>query len=150
MADMQAMLTGSRQLDVIPEVAFDAWLDAESAAQWLFATPGGVMERVRIEPRVGGGFEIVERRGEHLVEHVGTYVMIDRPRRIVFDFAADREAAPTRVTVTFEACSDGCTVTLSHLLDPQWIAHRERIDAGWTGILAALERALIGNGNKGM
>ncbi len=138
------VLSVSRRFEAAPEVVFDAWLDAESIAQWLFATPGGVMERVRIEPRVGGAFEVFERRGEQLATHYGTYVEVDRPRRLAFDFATDREAAPTRVTVTFEGRDGGCLVTLTHELDAAWAEYRERVKAGWAGILEGLERSLAG------
>lgn len=142
------MLTVSRQLGAAPETVFGAWLDAESAALWLFATPGGVMERVRIEPRVGGGFEVFERRGEQLATHFGTYVEIDRPRRLAFDFATERDGAATRVTVTFEARDGGCLVTLTHALDPQWAEYKERVEAGWAGILLGLEHALKGRSRE--
>lgn len=148
-ASAPSILAVSRPLNVSPGAVFESWLDAESVAQWLFATPGGVMERVRIEPRVGGTFEVFERRGAQLATHFGTYVEIDRPRRLAFDFATDRETSPTRVMITFEERDGGCLVTLTHAFDPRWAAHSERIEAGWAGILAGLERALMGN-RKGM
>lgn len=112
----------SREIDAPPAAVFDTWLDAESVCQWLFATPGGAMEKVEIHPRVGGGFEIFERRGDMLATHFGTYIEIDRPRRLVFDFSTDRAATPSRVSICFEARESGCSVTLSHELDPQWAA----------------------------
>lgn len=138
------LLSVSRSFDAAPEVVFDAWLDAESVAQWLFVTPGGVMERVHIEPRVGGVFEVFERRGEQLATHFGTFVEIDLPRRLAFDFATDRETAATRVTVVFEARGGGCLVTLTHELDAAWAEYQERVKAGWAGILDGLERSLAG------
>ncbi len=60
------ILTVERHIDAPPERVFDAWLDAGAVGQWLFATPGGVMEKVEIDPRVGGKFLIVERRGDAL------------------------------------------------------------------------------------
>lgn len=136
------MLNLWRQFAAPRGPVFDAWLDAESVAQWLFVTPGGVMERVRITPRVGGGFEICERRGEQLAAHYGTYVEIDRPRRLAFDFTTDRAEAPSRVDVDFEARDGGCLVSLTHALDPRWAAFEERVRAGWAGILEGLARAL--------
>lgn len=130
-----------------PEAVFDAWLDAESAAQFLFATPGGVMEKVEINPRIGGGFEIVERRGAQMAAHYGTYVEIDRPGRLVFDFRTDPEGAPTRVTIACEAQAESCVVTIAHELAPEWSAYAERTRAGWLGIMQGLARVLIGREN---
>jgi uncharacterized protein YndB with AHSA1/START domain len=134
----------SVSIDAPVEAIFDAWLDAESAAQWLFATPSGVMEKVEIAPRVGGGFDIVERRGDVLASHFGTYVEIDRPFCLVFDFSTGVEERPTRVTMTIESQTGGSVVTLRHTLDPKWAAYEEQTRAGWLGILNGLARSLAG------
>ncbi len=135
-------LVVSRQFDAAPEAVFDAWFDAESIAQWLFATPGGVMEHIAITPRVGGGFEVFERRGDQVAMHFGTFVDLDRPRRLAFDFRTERDGQATRVSVDFEAREGGCFVTLTHEMDAKWAAYGERTRAGWTGILEGLARAL--------
>lgn len=134
----------TRQFDVLCETVFDAWLDAESVALWLFATPGGVMERVKVNPRVGGGFEVFERRGAMVAEHYGTYVEIERPRRLAFDFRSGKDTPSTRVTLTFEPRDGGCFVKLTHELDAAWAEYRERVKAGWSGILEGLAQALQG------
>lgn len=140
---MNAPLVVTRGFAAAPERVFDAWLDAESIAQWLFSTPGGVMERVAVTPRIGGGFEVFERRGNALAEHYGTFVALERPRLLAFDFRASAEGAATPVTVAFEADAGGCLVTLTHELDAAWAAaHSERVRAGWAGILDGLGRAL--------
>lgn len=138
------ILTVSRQFDASPEVVFDAWLDAESIAQWLFATPGGVMEHVKVTPRVGGGFEVFERRGASVAEHYGLFVAIDRPRLLAFDFRSGADTPATRVTIDFEARDGGCYVTLTHVLDAQWAEYAERVKAGWSGVLEGLDGALQG------
>lgn len=128
-----------------PERVFDAFLDPARVGRWLFRTPDGRMEHARLEPRVGGGFEVFERRGEDLARHWGEFVEIDRPRRIVFDFWV--EEAPTektRVTVTFTPVADGCDVVLTHDLAPAWAAYAERTTAGWTMILDNLHAVTEG------
>jgi uncharacterized protein YndB with AHSA1/START domain len=130
----------SRRIAAPPERVFDAWLDPASVGRWLFATPDGVMARVEIEPRVGGRFEIDERRGDQLAEHFGEYLEIDRPRRLVFSFAAMRDAGFTRVTVTIVPDGDGSRITLLHEMDPRWADYEERTRDGWTKILAGLAR----------
>lgn len=143
------ILTVTRQFDAAPEAVFDAWLDAESVCQWLFATPGGVMEKVEITPRVGGGFEIFERRGKMLATHYGTFVELDRPRRLAFDFSTDRDEAPTRVSVDFQARDGGCLVTLTHEMDAKWASYGDSVRAGWGGALEDLARSLQGETRAG-
>lgn len=104
------VITVERRFAAPPETVFDAWLDAAGVGQWLFATPDGVMERVEIDPRVGGRFVVAERRGGVLAEHFGQYLEIDRPRRLVFTFgyaAGDvRDDEETRVTIEIAPDAD--------------------------------------------
>ena len=136
------MLTVERHIDAPPEQVFDAWLDGDAVGKWLFATPDGVMERVELDPRVGGKFRVEERRGEGLAKHWGEYVEIDRPRRLVFDFRTSEDEAPTRVTVSIAAEGGGSRITLSHALAPEWADYEDRTRQGWTMILDGLARTL--------
>jgi uncharacterized protein YndB with AHSA1/START domain len=136
--------TVTRYMPVTPEPIFDAWLDASSIGKWLFATPAGVMQRVELDAREGGEFFIAEQRGSMLAEHHGTFVSLDRPRQIVFDFTTDRTQAPTRVTISIDTIAFGSIVTISHALDPQWAAYTDKARAGWSMILEGLEDTLRG------
>jgi uncharacterized protein YndB with AHSA1/START domain len=130
----------SRHFAASPEAVFDAWLEPDSVRRWLFATPDGVMEKVEIDPRVGGGFTIVERRGADLAEHFGEYAEIDRPRRLAFDFWTSFSDERTRVTVTIAPEGDGSLLTLSHQgVWPDW---EEKTRQGWTTILDGLAQTL--------
>ena len=129
-----------RHVDAPPERVFDAWFDRENLGRWLFATPDGVMERCEVDARVGGRFQLDERRGDELAEHRGTYVEIDRPRRLVFDFDTSLEETPTRVTVTIDPDGDGSRVTLRH--EGVWAGWEDKTRQGWTMILDGLARTL--------
>jgi uncharacterized protein YndB with AHSA1/START domain len=135
----------ARRFSHPPERVFDAWLDPASLGRWLFATEGGEMLRVEADPRVGGEFIIVEKRGVALAEHFGRYVEIDRPRRLAFTFSTDRESNPTLVTVDIVPTADGCELTLTHEMDPQWAAYADRAREGWTMILEGLATTLAGS-----
>lgn len=132
------VLTVERRIAAAPEMVFDAWLDPDAVGSWLFATPDGVMETVEIDPRVGGKFLIVERRGEALAEHFGEYLEIDRPRRLVFTFAAVRDEGHTRVTVEIRPDGEGSQLTLTHEMDPRWADYEAQTRQGWTMILDGL------------
>ena len=135
-----ATVTVERRIAAPPERVFDAWLDPDGVATWLFATPDGTMERVEIDPRVGGRFAIVERRGADLAEHFGEYVEIDRPRRFAFDFWTSFSEERTRVTVTIAPDGDGSLLTLTH--DGVRADYEDRTRQGWTMILDGLARTL--------
>lgn len=120
-----------------PERVFDAFLDPERAGRFLFATPTGQMVKVEIDPRVGGRFCFVERRGGEDSEHTGEYLELERPRRLVFSFAvANYSADADRVVIDIEPARDGgCKLTLRHELAPEWAAVRPRAQRGWASIL---------------
>jgi uncharacterized protein YndB with AHSA1/START domain len=132
----------SRRFAAPPEQVFDAWLDPAALGKWLFATPGGVMQLVEVDPRIGGRFRVDEQRGDVLATHFGEYLELDRPRRLVFAFATDRAQKPTVVTVEIAPAGDGCVLTLTHEMDPQWADYAERARNGWTQILEGLARTL--------
>ena len=110
------------------------------ARKFLFATPTGKMVRVEIDARVGGSFNITRRDGDD-VEHVGTYLEIDRPRRLVFTFGVPKFSAQmTRVSIDLKPLPTGCELTLTHEgVLPEWL---EQSREGWGKILDGLSAHL--------
>jgi uncharacterized protein YndB with AHSA1/START domain len=135
-----ATVTVERRVAAPPETVFDAWLDPEGVGIWLFHVPDGTMERVEVDPRVGGGFTVVERRGADLAEHFGEYVELDRPRRLAFDFWTSFSDERTRITVAIAPDGEGSLLTLTH--EGVWPDWEDRTRHGWTMILDGLVRAL--------
>jgi uncharacterized protein YndB with AHSA1/START domain len=130
-----------RRFSAPPERVFDAWLDASTLGNWLFATPTGEMVRVEVDPRPGGAFEIVERRDGQDVAHIGTYVELDRPRRLVFTLAVPRYSDDSaRVAVDIAPSGDNSELTLSTHAESDDVARRA--EAGWGGVLEGLARQL--------
>lgn len=128
-----------RHLPFAAERVFDAWLDPAFAAKWLFATPDGEMIRAEADPRVGGRFTFTERRGGEEVEHTGVYLEITRPSRLVFTFGLPKYSPDvSRVTVEIESRGNGCLLTLTQAIEPQWAAFRHRSQFGWITILEGL------------
>jgi uncharacterized protein YndB with AHSA1/START domain len=139
-----AELSVTHRYAASPERVFDAWLDPKIAPRFLFATPKGEMIVCEIDARVGGRFDLTERRpdmGE--VKHVGEYVEIDRPRRLAFTFAVPQfDPTFTRVEIDIRKVGEGCELTLTHTgVGEDWLAGT--ID-GWTKILGSLEGAFEG------
>jgi len=137
-----AQVRVTHRYDAPPETVFDAWLDPKVAGRFLFATPTGQMIKAEIDPRVGGRFNFTDRRPDMGdVEHVGSYLEIDRPRRLVFEFAVPAyEATKTTVTIEIVASGSGSELTLTH--DGVFEQYVTQTQHGWGMILESLGKAL--------
>jgi uncharacterized protein YndB with AHSA1/START domain len=136
-AETPAVVQVKRRFRASPERVFDAWLDPKLACRFLFTTPTGQMVRTEIDARVGGKFVLVDRRDGEDIEHIGEYLEIDRPRRLVFTFAVPKfSAEKTIVNIDIVPVGTGCELTLTHeKVLPEWAS---RTQEGWTKILGTL------------
>jgi uncharacterized protein YndB with AHSA1/START domain len=101
------------------------------------------MVRAEADARIGGVFNFTERRGDADAEHIGEYLEIDRPRRLVFTFNTERgstDVGPGDDRHT--ALLGGCESTLTHEMNAKWAEYRDRTQAGWTTILEGLGKVL--------
>ncbi|HKI12167.1 MAG TPA: SRPBCC domain-containing protein [Candidatus Acidoferrum sp.] len=137
----KAIVQVTRKFSASADRVFDAWLDPSTVSKWLFATPTGKMSKVKIDARVGGSYLIVESREGTDVEHVGEYLEIDRPRRLVFTLKVPKYSQEsTKVTVEIRALDSGCELTLTHEgVLPDYIASTT---SGWNMILNQLSATL--------
>lgn len=118
-----------------PARVFDAWLDPDTAARWLFASALRPAARVSIDARAGGSFCFVERRGGADIEHAGEYLEISRPRRLVFTLS-ERANAHTRVSVEIVPVKSGAELTVVHESLPREQA--DHTEGRWSGMLYGL------------
>ena len=148
---MSSIVRVTQAFAVPAEQVYDAWLDPAIASQFLFATPKGEMLRCEIEPVVGKGFSITERRpldddaATIDIEHAGRYLQLERPRRIAFGFSVPSFTdTETMVVVDITAESRGCSLTLRHDLGSGADAEEgmDRTREGWARILAKLAETL--------
>ncbi|WP_414476219.1 SRPBCC family protein [Microvirga sp. M2] len=138
-----------RRFDASPERVFDAWLDPEIARRWLFSTLGGEMVRAEVDPRVGGRFIFTDRRDGEEIEHVGEYLEINRPSRLVFTFAVPKYSDEyDRVTIEIRRLDKGCELTLTNEMSPEIYGEwGERTRGGWMTLLDALA-SILGPGEE--
>lgn len=117
-----------------PEAAFDAWLNPHHAARFLAADTTSVSE-FENDPREGGAFRLVMQAGGERIGHEGRYVVIDRPRRLIFTWvSAGTDHRLSLVTVAFTPADGGVRVDVEHEGIPD--AERAgRHTRGWTSIL---------------
>ncbi|HXD43309.1 MAG TPA: SRPBCC domain-containing protein [Ramlibacter sp.] len=132
---------------------FDAWLTPTLAARFLFATRTGNILHCEIDPQIGGGFLVTDRRpvtdGDESVfeaRHRGVYIEIDRPGRLVFDLGMEPSTEPpTRVTIDFVQMGPNlCDLVLQHDLgdSDNARANYDRTRQIWTNMLAQLDKVL--------
>jgi two-component system cell cycle response regulator DivK len=131
-----------------PDRVFEAWLDGETAGRWLFATPEGEMVRVEIDGRVGGRYEIVERRDGEDVLHTGIYEEMERPARLVFTLSVPKfSEGESRVAIDLTPAGEGCDLVLDAGEAPAPDA--AKFAQGWTKVLDALAAHLGESGDMG-
>jgi uncharacterized protein YndB with AHSA1/START domain len=140
---VQAVIT--KRFTASAERVFDAWLDPDWLGRWMFG-PNVRDERIvrlGLEPRVGGKFSFIVDRAGTEVDHVGEYLAIDRPHRLVFTWGT-RDSLPdtSRVTVAITPLAGGCELTLTHEMGPAWAAFVDRAAGAWRKMLDALAGAL--------
>jgi uncharacterized protein YndB with AHSA1/START domain len=144
----EVQLTVRREISATAEELFDAFLDAESLAE--FMRPGrDKRSRVTNDPRVGGAFEIMmfSPSGEE-IRHWGSYRLLDRPRKLSFTwnskFAGDHDSLVTVSFLDVPGKKPRTEVVLTHAMLPE--KEVKGHTGGWTAIVELLDRML---GQKG-
>ena len=142
MASITTTLHTSRHFGAPPETIYDAWLDPIRVGAFFFGHPQGRMVRAELEPRVGGRYRFVDRRGGTDVEHTGEYHELIRPTRLTFTFAVpDLWPGVTRVVLRLRDTPGGCDLSLTQSgVHP---AYAESSAAAWELVFDRLDRGLV-------
>lgn len=130
-------ITVRRTIPATPEELFDAWLDAESLAE--FMRPGTEKRTTATcDPRVGGKFEIIMRVGKEEYPHRGEFRVIERPVKLVFTWLSKATRFnESVVTVEFHKRGKQTEVVLTHTgLPPEAEGDHTK---GWSEILEHLQ-----------
>jgi uncharacterized protein YndB with AHSA1/START domain len=130
-----------RTIPATADELFEAWLDADSIAQWML--PGDHRPNtVSLDARVGGVYEIIMHHQNGDKRHYGEYRSIDRNKKLVFTWHSDAtHHLETLVTVEFIAATDHTEVVLTHERIPDHEAALGHT-RGWTLGLELLEKFL--------
>ena len=135
-------LTTSRVINASPERIFDAWLDPAMLMRFMTPGPGMTAPKATNDPVVGGRFDILMKAGDQEIPHAGTYMEIDRPKRLVFTWESPFSMEGSTVTLDLALVEGGTEVTLTHVKFPSEES-RDNHNAGWTAILEALSGAVV-------
>ena len=134
-------LTIRRTVPATPEEVFTAWTTAEGLKRW--SAPGAWTNPVvEVDLRVGGRYRIDMAGPDGTVQRVtGVYQEVDPPRRVVYTWFWETNAAlgESLVTVEFHGRGQVTEIVIEHsrLTSSESAVNHER---GWIGCLAKLDR----------
>jgi uncharacterized protein YndB with AHSA1/START domain len=128
-----------RRLPASAAEVFRWWTEADRLREWM--SPIGTVE-ASVDLRVGGALRIVMRGDGTVIEHVGEYLEIDPPHRLVFTWASSFTGTePSLVTVELEPDgADATRLLLIHSRLPESAASSHQ--GGWGAMLDRLSGQL--------
>ena len=127
------------------EEVFDAWTSPEVMRRWFHPAPDWDTPEAEVDLRVGGKVRVVMRRpdGTEAGAH-GEYTLIDRPHRLVMNWAFDDDPSNQQLIELYFSESEGSTRVLMVNSGISTGKRRAAQDWGWHGCLDQLERVLAG------
>ena len=138
--------TVSGLFSVPAEQVFDAFLDKNMIGRFMFGPEIREEEIVSLqnEPRVGGSFSYVVRRQGKTFSHIGEYIEIDRPHRLVFTWGVKQDPANTQSRIVIEILPiiAGCELTLTHEMPRGQEDFVEKGKAAWGKMIDKLTEIL--------
>jgi len=97
------------------EQVFDLWTKPDLMVRWMSPFPGVVDCKASCDLRPGGAFSLVMISGELSREVSGLYVLVDRPRKLVFTWIGPlTNDVNTLVTVELNPHGDETDLVLTH------------------------------------
>ena len=104
-----------RRVKAGAEQIFDLWTKPDLMARWMSPFPGTVDCKANCDLRPGGTFSLVMSSEESSREVSGTYVQIDRPRKLVFTWIGPlTNNVNTLVTLELHPRGDETELVLTH------------------------------------
>ena len=144
------VVTVRRVLPAPPDVVYDEWLDPVGMLEWMCPRPARAV-KISLEPSVGRPLRIdIEDSGSSLYV-TGTFVELDRPRRLRFTWSCSAWADPSvqsLVTVTLEARgADETMMIIEHeQLPPEEVDSHQH---GWGTIAVQFGEVIRERAGKG-
>ena len=104
-----------RRVRATAEEIFDLWTTPDLMIRWMSPFPGAVDCKASCDLRPGGDFSLVMSSTQASREVSGTYVQIDRPRKLVFTWTGPlTNNVNTLVTVELTPRGDETDLVLTH------------------------------------
>jgi uncharacterized protein YndB with AHSA1/START domain len=133
-----------RRVKARADEIFDLWTKPDLMVRWMSPFPGAVDCKASCDLRPGGAFSLVMTSKEASREVSGTYVQIERPRKLVFTWMGPlTNNVNTLVTVEFNPQGDETDLVLTHERLPT-AAIVEGHTRGWGNIMDHLAEVISG------
>jgi uncharacterized protein YndB with AHSA1/START domain len=131
-----------RRIKAEAEQIFELWTRPDLMARWMSPFPGAVDCKASCDFRPGGAFRLVMTSEDLSREVSGTYLQIDRPRKLVFTWMGPlTNHVNTLVTLELNPRGDETDLVLTHERLPT-DAIVEGHTKGWGHILDHLAEML--------
>ena len=131
-----------RRLRATADQVFDLWIKPDLMVRWMSPYPGAVDCKASCDPRPGGAFSLVMSSKDSCREVSGTYVQVDRPRKLVFTWTGPlTNNVNTLVTVELHPHGEETDLVLTHERLPT-TAIFEGHTRGWGNILDHLAESI--------
>jgi uncharacterized protein YndB with AHSA1/START domain len=131
-----------RRVRATADQIFDLWTEPDLMVRWMSPYPGAVDCKAKSDLRPGGAFSLVMSSADSSREVSGTYVEVDRPRKLVFTWVGPlTNNMNTLVTVELTPRGDETDLVLTHERLPT-TAIVEGHTRGWGNILDHLADAV--------
>jgi uncharacterized protein YndB with AHSA1/START domain len=131
-----------RRVKADAEQIFDLWTKPDLMVRWMSPFPGVVDCKASCDLRPGGAFSLVMSSEGSSREVSGTYVLVDRPRKLVFTWLGPlTNNVNTLVTLELNPSGDETDLVLTHERLPT-TAIVEGHTKGWGHILDHLADAV--------
>jgi uncharacterized protein YndB with AHSA1/START domain len=131
-----------RRVQGTAEEIFDLWTKPELMVRWMSPYPGAVDCKASCDLRPGGTFSLLMSSAESTREVTGTYLQVERPRKLVFTWIGPlTNNVNTLVTLELHSRGDETDLVLTHERLPTPAIH-EGHTRGWGNILDHLADAV--------
>ena len=127
------------------EKVFDAWFDPAMISRFMFGPQLRDEQIISIHPgkKVGDAFSFIVRRQAQEYDHIGEYIEIDRPKRLVFTWAVRQDLpAKSQIVIDIVPQDNKCSMTLTHEMAKEAEGFIEQAKAAWSKMLNALDGAV--------
>lgn len=132
------------------ESVFQAWLEPAMVSRWMFgpALRDETVIHIQTEPHPGGVFSFLVDRQAQRLDHVGRYMVVEKPTKLQFTWAiGEITLNDSVVTIEIKPTATGCVLNLAHEMHPDWAEYVDRCRDAWAKMLGVLQTVLATDSN---